>query len=265
MGRWLNEDDRQALSDVVEIALTGLSVVFLGLLLVEYGTPLSPARWRWVELAGWLIWAIFTLDFFVRLAIADSKPDYLRRNWMAALAVVLPAFRVFRIFRAVRAVRSLRLARLVTGTNRGRKALGRLAGFGGAGYVAALTVAIWLLTAAGISYLERGQPGATVNSFSDALWWAATTLIQQGSERHPITAEGRVLAVLVMVYSLAISGYITAALATFLLGRRQDAAAEGGELLRAEIRALHEEVRRLRELTPPSATDPGQRSQSATD
>ena len=36
--------------------------------------------------------------------------------------------------------------------------------------------------------------------------------------------EGRVLAVLLMIFALAVSGYITAALAAFLLGRRQERA-----------------------------------------
>ncbi len=123
---------------------------------------------------------------------------------------------------ATRTARSVSVARLVTGTNRGARALRRVVGFAGAGYVVVLTVIIWLLGAAGIAYLERGQGGATITSFPAALWWSATTLIQQGSDRHPVTAEGRVLAVLLMIFALAVSGYITAVLATYLLGRRQD-------------------------------------------
>ena len=221
---YLDADEREQLADLAEIVVTALSFVFLGLLVVELTLPLSPSQARWVELAGWVIWAVFAVDFITRLALADAKAAYLRRNWLAALAVLLPALRVFRVLRAVRAVRSLRLARLVTGTNRGARALRRLAGFAGAGYVVVLTTLVWLLGAAGIFALERGQPGTRITSFPEALWWSATTLIQQGSERHPTTAEGRVLAVLLMIFALAVSGYITAALAAFLLGRRQERA-----------------------------------------
>jgi voltage-gated potassium channel len=227
----LDAEEREQLSHIAEIALTALSFVFLVLLLIELALPLTPAQSGWVELAGWLIWVVFAVDFIVRLALADSKVGHLKRNWLTALALVLPAFRIFRAARAVRAVRSLRLARLVTGTNRGALALRRVVGFAGAGYVVVLTVVIWLLGAAGIVYFERGQAGATVTSFPEALWWTATTLIQQGAADEPVSAEGRVLAVLLMTFALAVSGYITAVLAAYLLGRRRErggAAAEAG-------------------------------------
>ena len=218
----LDAEEREQLAHLAEIGLTALSLVFLGLLVVEYAVPLTPARARWLELAGWFIWLVFAIDFVVRFALADAKMRYLRQNWLTVLALALPAFRVFRAARAVRAIRSLRLARLVTGTNRGARALRRVVGFAGAGYVVVLTLVVWVLGAAGIAYLERDQPGATITSFAEALWWSATTLIQQGSERQPATPEGRVLALLLMIFALAVSGYITAALAAFLLGRRQE-------------------------------------------
>lgn len=216
-----DREERQALADLAELALTALAFVFVVLLIVEYAFALTPEESRWVDLAGWVIWCIFTVDFVVRFALAEEKGRYLRSNWLSALAVLLPAFRVFRIFRAVRLLRGARVVRLVAGTNRGARALARIAGFAGAGYVVLLTLLVLPLAAAGITWLERGQPSASITSFSGALWWAATTIIQQGSEQNPTTPEGRVLGVLLMVYALAVSGYITAALATFLLGRRQ--------------------------------------------
>ncbi len=222
----LDAEERAQLADIAEIALTALSLLFLVLLVLEYALPLTPTQARWLELAGWAIWLIFAVDFVVRFALAESKSRYLKQNWLTVLALVLPAFRIFRVARAVRAVRSLRLARLVTGTNRGARALRRVVGFAGAGYVVVLTAVVWLLGAAGIVFLERGQEGATITSFPAALWWSATTLIQQGSQAHPVTAEGRVLATLVMIFALAVSGYITAVLAAYLLGRRQEETAK---------------------------------------
>jgi voltage-gated potassium channel len=216
-----DRDEREALSDLIDAALTGLAFVFLAVLLVEYAFHLTPGQVRWLELAGWLIWAIFTVDFVVRLALAEDKGRFLRGNWLSGLAVLLPAFRVFRVLRALRVLRTVRLVRLVAGANRGARALGRIVGFAGAGYVVLLTALVIPLAAAGLAWLERGQGGAAIGSFGDALWWSATTVVQQGSERHPATAEGRALGVLLMTYALAVSGYITAALAALLLGRRR--------------------------------------------
>lgn len=239
----LEPDAGEEISELIDAALTGLSLVFLILLIVEFAAPLSPAQSRWVGLAGWVIWAIFALDFVVRLALAESKARHLRRHWLTAIAVVLPAFRVVRALRALRAVRAIRLTRLVTGANRGMRALGRVTGVGATAYIILLTLILWPLAAAGITWLERDQPNNQITSFWDGLWWAATTIIQQGSERYPVTVEGRVLAVLVMAYSLAVTGYITALLAAFLLGRRNAQTADQSAALLRELQALREELR----------------------
>ena len=68
-----------------------------------------------------------------------------------------------------------------------------------------------------------------------------------GSEYWPQTAEGRVLCFLLSLYSFGVFGYITAAVASFFIGRDADSAGELAgaraiEELRAEIAALHQEV-----------------------
>jgi voltage-gated potassium channel len=73
-----------------------------------------------------------------------------------------------------------------------------------------------------------------------------------GGRHWPKTAEGRVLCFLLSLYGFAIFGYVTATLATFFIGRdAEDSSAEivgakAIEALRAEIAALHDEVRALR-------------------
>lgn len=265
----LSRDERRALSDLAEAVVTALSILFVGLLLAEFALELSPAQSRWVSLAGWVIWLVFALDFVLRLAVAESKARFLRSNWLTLIAVLLPAFRVFRIARAVRVVRSLRLARLVTGANRVARALGRVGSFAGAGYVVLLSLIVWLLAAAGVSWMERGRAESGITSFTEGLWWAATTIITLGSQNHPVSGEGRILAGMVMVFGLAIQGYITAALAAWLLGNRtraaggQPAAPAAGDpaehrivsRTRAPHRRAHPRVRRRRD---PARTGRGQ-------
>jgi voltage-gated potassium channel len=70
---------------------------------------------------------IFIVDFAVKFMLAPDKSDYLKSNWLTAIALLLPALRVFRAFRlcgVLRAARGLRFARLLTSLNRGMKALG---------------------------------------------------------------------------------------------------------------------------------------------
>lgn len=243
----LDPIERDDLTTLVELALTALSFIFIVLVVVEFAVDLTPAWSRRLQLAGYIIWAIFSIEFVVRLALADSKGRFLRSHWLAGLAVILPFFRIFRAARALRAARSLRLARLVTSTNRGMGALRRVAGAGGFVYVAGLTALVLVLSGAGIYSLERNNPDSAIDSWGEGIWWAATTIATLGAEHYPVSPEGRVLGLLVMIFGLAVSGYITAALAVFLLGSRDEKErAETAALLRDEIRLLREEIAHLR-------------------
>jgi voltage-gated potassium channel len=62
-------------------------------------------------------------------------------------------------------------------------------------------------------------------SFGDALWWTSMLLTTMGSAYWPVTAEGRVLCILLAVYAFAVFGYITAAFASFFVGRDTEARA----------------------------------------
>jgi voltage-gated potassium channel len=73
-----------------------------------------------------------------------------------------------------------------------------------------------------------------------------------GSEYFPHSPEGRVLCLLLAVFAFAVFGYVTAALATFFVGRDADtpdgevAGEKSVEALRREIESLRREVNGLR-------------------
>ncbi len=230
-----------------------LGFVWLALLLVEFIRGLSP----FLETVGIVIWVVFILDFALKFFLAPDKSDYLKANWLTALALFVPALRVFRIARVVRVVRvaraarGLRLLRVVTSLNRGMRALGASMGRRGFGYVVALTLIVMLAGAAGMYAFENNVEGSGLNSYGEALWWTAMLLTSLGSEYWPRTAEGRVLCFLLSLYGFAVFGYVTATLATFFIGRDAEsdeaevAGAKSIEALRAEIAALRGEIRAI--------------------
>ena len=229
-----------------------LGFVWLALLILEFTRGLSPP----LEAAGTVIWVVFILDFALKFTLSPDKSDYLKANWLTALALAVPALRVFRIFRvarllrAARAARGLRLFRVVSSLNRGMRALGAAMRRRGFGYVLALTVIVALSGAAGMYALENEHPdGRGFDSYGEALWWTAMLLATMGSEFWPRTAEGRVLCFLLALYGFAVFGYITASFAAFLIG--QEAKAKEGDVagpgdlaeLRGEIARLRAELR----------------------
>ncbi|MFN7145541.1 MAG: potassium channel family protein, partial [Myxococcota bacterium] len=80
-----------------------------------------------------------------------------------------------------------------------------------AGYVLALTTLVLFVGAAGMYTLERDEPGTTLTSYGDALWWTAMLLTNVGSDYFPRTPEGRALCLALAVYGYGTIGYVAAA------------------------------------------------------
>ena len=164
----------QRLEDWLETPMLVLAFAWLGLLVVEliWGESLLFGT------IGTIIWIIFILDFVVKFALAPHKVAYLKRNWLTAISLLLPALRIFRIFRVfrllrmARAARGLRLLRVLSSLNRSMKALSASLSRRGFGYVIALTVLVTLAGAAGMYTFENQAIGGP-NNYGDALWWTA--------------------------------------------------------------------------------------------
>ena len=252
----LDYERRELLTQVegwLETPMIVLGFAWLALLIIELGWGLSPV----LEMVGTAIWIVFMIDFIIRMILTPDKFSYFKSNWLTVIALVVPALRVLRIVRVVRvlrvarAARGLRLLRIITSLNRGMRALGASMGRRGFGYVIALTGVVNLAGAAGMYAFESGLPGA-FDSYGTALWWTAMLLISMGTSYWPQTAEGRVLCFLMAVYGFAMFGYVTAALASFFIGRdAENAETELGgakplQELRSEVALLRNEIRRLR-------------------
>lgn len=230
----------------LDTPMAWLGLAWLALLVVELTRGLTPL----LEAAGLAIWALFVGDFALRLALAPDRSRYLARHWLTALSLVVPALRVARAFRAVRALRAARvlrgarLVKVVGSANRAMRSLGRAMRRRRLGYVVLLTAAVTVAGAAGMHALERDVNPA-LQGFGDALWWTAMLMTTLGSDAWPRTPEGRVLCLLLAIYAFAVFGYVTASVATMILGR--EARAADGDLAGAqELRRLREEVTALR-------------------
>lgn len=225
--------------------MTFLAFVWLVLLVIDLTGGLS----AWQSVLSNAIWVVFVVHFACEFLIAPAKGAYLRRNWLTAVALLLPAlrvlrvFRAFRVLRAARAVRGAGLVRLITSLNRGAAALRRALRRRGVGYVIALTATVTFAGAAGMYRFENpaalredGAGGGGLASYGEAVWWTAMTITTMGSDYFPKTTEGRVLGWALAVYAFAVFGYITATIASYFIGPRP--AAPELDALRAEVAAL---------------------------
>lgn len=101
-----------------------------------------------------------------------------------------------------------------------------------------------MLVGAALGFLlEAGAPGSPIEDFGDALWWSAALVTTIGSELYPVTAAGRILGFVLMIYALGVFTYfigsVASVLVTFDASRTQKQGDKGGvELSEDEVEAL---------------------------
>jgi voltage-gated potassium channel len=235
------------LSAWLDPTMLWLSIAWLAVVVVQLLDPHENPVLTGIATA---LWIVFIIDFVVRFALAPGKRTFLKHNWLVLIALIVPALRVLRVlaaFRAAGAVRGLQLVRIVGTANRGMNALRQSLARRQFGYVGGMTLLVVTLGAAGMLYFEPAKEvGGGFKSYGDALWWTVMLLTTIGSQYWPVTNEGRILAVLMSIYGLAVFGYITAVLASFFVGRdaeEPEAPVAGAD----DIRQLREEIAALRQ------------------
>lgn len=191
----------------VDGPMLALAMLFLAVFLTPMYAPAMPHGLRAaVRVMSGLLWLAFAVDYVVRLRLAPDRRRYVRSHIPELLAVALPMLRPLRVLRVV--------GLLGSATRRaGRHAQARAT-------AAVVTVAaLVMVTAAGIVLdAERGAKGANITRPADALWWAATTVTTVGyGDRFPVTGQGRVAAVVLMLTGIALIGVVTASVAAWFI------------------------------------------------
>lgn len=205
---------------VLERPMLVLSAVWLALVLWEaIGQPPRLVAW-----AAGAIWALFTLEVALKLALAPDKRAWLRQEWPTVGSLALPAFRIVHAVRLLallplgRALHTAGLVRIVAAASVSARALGEGMRRRGAGYATLLTLLVACAGAGGMYTFEHDEPGSTLVDYGAALWWTCMLLTTVGSDYWPRTPEGRALCLALAVYGMAVFGYIAGVVASFFVG-----------------------------------------------
>lgn len=192
----------------VDLFLWFLSIPLLPVILAEFFTELSPEMQLYFKSYYFILWAAFTVEFVLRLTLASDKAEYFKENWIDALVIVTPAFRVFKIFRFLR-------FSFVVLSDRVLRALGS---FGmNAVYYFAFVAIVTVVGADLALFFEQQNPLSELRTFSDAVWWAAAYLTTAGSEVYVATAGARAVGIALMTIGFGVFSVLVATIASFFM------------------------------------------------
>ncbi|MGK8506918.1 ion channel [Nocardia asiatica] len=219
------------------IPMMALALAFLGVYAWQVlDTGASPRLDAWLTRVDVVIWAVFALDFAVRLWLSGNRWRFLRTHPVDLLIVVLPPLRPLRLLRA---------AMLVIGTlNRNTTTRARLAVF-----VGASSILLLLLCSLAFFDAEYGAADSKIHNFGDALWWSMVSVTTVGyGDVYPVTTEGRLVSLILMTLGIGLISFAIGTTTSWVMDQLKTVEAnvesadrEIAELV-AEIRALRAEV-----------------------
>lgn len=194
-----------------DFTIQGLIVFSLVTFSLETLPDLSPRASGFLHKAEVVTVAIFTLEYLLRLAVADRPLRYAFSFFgLVDLLAILPFYlaqgidlRALRTLRFLRLFRLLKLMRYSKAISRFRLAISlvreELVMFTG------VTLLLLYLSAVGIYYFEREAQPEAFSSVFDSLWWAVSTLTTVGyGDLYPVTTGGRVFTFVVLMLGLGV-------------------------------------------------------------
>ena len=191
-------------------ALFAASILFFGFstwLLLQPGMP--AAAQGWMSVAVIALWAVFVVDYLVRLGLArGARGPFFRSRLFDLSSLFLPFLRPFLILVYIWRLPAFRHG---SGATQRARYLITMVLFS-LMFVYTASMGVWLA--------ERDAPGATIVNFDDALWWGFTTIATVGyGDYVPITTLGRILAIGLMMGGIAVIGVTSATLISALTDR----------------------------------------------
>lgn len=187
--------------------------IYLAIYSAQVLWALDRSQTHSLEIAMELIFWLFTADLVIR-AIGFGKPllsvdglvEFTKANWLAMVAVLVPAFR------ALRALRVLIVLRAIAPYLQTR--------FARVGFIVTVTLPLVLyVSALSVFEAERFVEGSNIKTFGEAFWWSLVSVTTVGYGDHfPVTDEGRATATFLMFVGIGLFSSLTALLAAWVLG-----------------------------------------------
>ncbi|CZF81074.1 pH-gated potassium channel KcsA [Grimontia celer] len=225
-----------------QIAVLVLSVFVVLSLMVEILFPLSAETRQILLYVDTLICGVFFIDFVQQFRAAESKLQYMKWGWLDLISCIplMDVNQFARILRVVRLVRAIKSISMITHAITENKASSSLH------FLIATSLIMMVFGSIYVLSLERGMPGANIQTAADAFWWTFITITTVGyGDFYPVTLEGRIVAIMLITMGVGMFGSFTAVFASWLIAEPKETKSVA---LEVEVQSLRKEIQELKEL-----------------
>lgn len=202
-----------------------LGVVFALLVGYELAVELGPDATRVVSIAVWSIWALFLVEFSLKLALAPQRLRYLRRHWWQVGLLLIPALRVLSFLRLLRLGRALPAGRVLSSSYRAAGTARHLLG-GRLAYLGGLSVILTIAVAELAFLFERDEAQGAFGNFGDALLWSASAILGLQGDPVPASVGGRIAMLIGFAAGLVVVASFAGIVGAFLVDERRERASK---------------------------------------
>lgn len=159
-----------------------------------------------------ITWVAFAIDFGVRFATAERRWHFVKTHPLDLAAVLLP------VLRPLRALRVLSIVFLTT------RRLSQVLRNRVLTYVIVTAISVWFIAGLAVTDAERGVAHANIHTVFDGWWWAFITMATVGfGDVYPLSLEGRLVAVGLVITGIALVGTLTAYIASWFAASTREA------------------------------------------
>ena len=235
----------------LEIIVLILSVYVLGALLAQAAFHFSPEVNALLGRIDFFVCFVFFADFCVRFRRAPAKLRFLKWGWIDLISSI-PAFDVLRWGRLIRVVRIIRILRAFRSMEHLVAYLYRNRTKSLVGTAALCAILLMIFSCIAILTVETDR-NSNIKTPFDAIWWSITTMTTVGyGDKYPVTVEGKVVAIVLMITGVGLFGVLTGLFARLFV----EPELRRGEFdlgrLTTEIRLLHDKMDKLHRDRPPA-------------
>ena len=228
-----------------QLLLLILSIVVLCGLLLDAVTTLPAEASRILQVLDTAVCTLFFIDFVIRFRAAERKLQFLKWGWLDLIACI-PNLDILRWGRLVRIIRVIRVLRAIRSFQRILSIILQHRTRNGVASVFVTFVLMVVFASIGILVCES-SPSANILNAEDAVWWSVTTITTVGyGDKYPVTTEGRIIAMILMMSGVGLFGTLSGVIASHLFGASSHSGDTSQQVLK-ELRELRASVDDLTE------------------